>query len=88
MKKNIITTLVMLIGLLKKLAPLVTPIYELLKPFIRLPYSWMPEKWKGYRTVGITVAVAVLAFFQTVDWFTLEASINQIGQLFNPKFLD
>ena len=87
MKKNIITTLIMLIGLLKKLAPLVVPIYELLKPFIRAPYSWMPEKWKGYRIVGISVAVAVLAFFQAFDWFTLEAAINQIGQLFNPNFL-
>ena len=58
-----------------------------LRFLLRLPYFWMPEKWKGYRIVGISVAVAVLAFFQAFDWFTLEAAINQIGQLFNPNFL-
>ena len=62
-------------------------ILEILRFIIRIPYAWIPDKYKGYRTRGLTIAVGVLAALQLIDWFTLESAINQIGQLFNPNFL-
>ena len=62
-------------------------ILEIIRFIIRIPYAWIPDKYKGYRTRGLTIAVGVLAALQLIDWFTLESAINQIGQLFNPNFL-
>lgn len=54
---------------------------------IKIPYWWMPKSWKGYRTIIITYAVAILSILQGLDLFSLQAAINEIGQLFNPNFL-
>ena len=60
---------------------------SLIKTILRLPYFWMPSKWKGYRTTIIVITISVLSALQGLDLFSIEAAINQIGQLFNPNFL-
>lgn len=60
---------------------------SLIKTILRLPYFWMPSKWKGYRTTIIAITISVLSALQGLDLFSIEAAINQIGQLFNPNFL-
>ena len=62
-------------------------IFSILKFILRIPYAWMPESWKGYRTVIISYTVGILAALQLLDLFSIQAAINQIGQLFNPNFL-
>ncbi len=62
-------------------------LFKALRFLLKLPYFWMPKKWKGYRTIIITMIVSILSLLQGLDWLSLEAVINQIGQLVNPNFL-
>ena len=62
-------------------------IFSILKIILRIPYSWMPKSWKGYRTVIISYAIGILSALQMLDLFSIQAAINQIGQLIDPNFL-